>query len=294
MEIPNQVDFPSAMQRSPWLILLAGLAFMYLPVYWWAASTIWQTDDQAHGAIILGVALWLFWQCRGAVASAEYCPAPLLGWPIFALGLVAYVIGRALDISIFELGSQVLVLAGSLLVIQGVGAIRQAWFPILYLIFMVPLPGLVVDAVTAPLKNWISVIVENTLYAAGYPVARNGVVLSVGQYQLLVADACSGLHSMFSLTALGILFMYLMARKSWVHNGLMLASILPIAFAANVVRVMVLVLVTYHFGDEAGQGFLHGAAGIVLMLAALLFLVMLDSLLGHVTGFQAKTSISGR
>jgi exosortase len=113
----------------------------------------------------------------------------------------------------------------------------------------------------------------------GYPIAQSGVVISIGQYQLLVADACSGLHSMFSLTALGTLFMYVMRRPSHLHNALMLASILPIAFVANLVRVIVLVLVTYHLGDEAGQGFLHGAAGFVLMAVALVIFFGLDGLL---------------
>lgn len=78
-------------------------------------------------------------------------------------------------------------------------------------------------------------------------------MLTIGQYQLLVADACSGLHSMFSLSALGALFMYLMARASLLHNAIMLVSILPIAFAANIARVLLLLLITYHFGDAAGQ-----------------------------------------
>jgi exosortase len=108
------------------------------------------------------------------------------------------------------------------------------------------------------------------------------VVITIGQYQMLVADACSGLHSMFSLTALGTLFMYITARKSRLHNALMLASILPIAFVANVIRVIILVLVTYHFGDEAGQGFLHGAAGMVLMLVALVIIMAFDALLAFV------------
>jgi exosortase/archaeosortase family protein len=84
---------------------------------------------------------------------------------------------------------------------------------------------------------------------------------------------------MFSLAALGTLFMYLMGRKRKLHLAIMLASIVPIAFVANVVRVMILVLVTYWFGDEAGQGFLHGAAGMVLMLVALVFFFFLDKLL---------------
>jgi exosortase/archaeosortase family protein len=95
---------------------------------------------------------------------------------------------------------------------------------------------------------------------------------------------------MFSLSALGVLFMYLMARKSVAHNVIMLASILPIAFTANIIRVMVLVLVTYYLGDEAGQGFLHGAAGMVLMGAALAVLVLLDSLLALVLKPKATPS----
>jgi exosortase len=103
-----------------------------------------------------------------------------------------------------------------------------------------------------------------------------GVMLSIGQYKLLVADACSGLNSMFSLSALGLLYLYLMKYRSWLHNGLLLLAVLPIAFAANVIRVMALVLITYYFGDEAGQGFAHAAAGMVLFVAALMLLMLFD------------------
>ena len=163
-------------------------------------------------------------------------------------------IGRVFDISILEFGSQPFVVAGVLLLIKGPAALRVAWFPLFYFVFMIPLPGILVDAITGPLKQWISVIVVELLYHVGYPIARSGVILTIGQYQMLVADACSGLHSMYSLSALGTLFMYIMARTSRLHNALMLVSILPIAFVANIVRVIALVLITYHFGDEAGPG----------------------------------------
>jgi exosortase len=120
-------------------------------------------------------------------------------------------------------------------------------------------------------------VTTHLLHLAGYPIARSGVVITVGHYQLLVADACSGLNSMFSLSALGVLFMYLTRRAGVAHNAIMLASILPIAFAANIVRVVALILITYHFGDAAGQGFLHGAAGILLLLVALGILLSLDA-----------------
>ena len=266
----------------PWLIALAGYAAMYLPVYWWAAGSIWQSEEHGHGPLILAVLLWLFWTIHKPLLDVSAAPAPGLGWPVFVLGLLVFVMGRAFRISIFELGSQLFIVAGVLLLIKGLPGLRLAWFPVLYVIFMVPLPGIFVDAITGPLKQWVSAIVENVLYTAGYPISRSGVTMTIGQYQLLVADACSGLNSMFSLSALGTLFMYIMARKSVLHNAIMLALILPIAFAANIVRVVTLVLVTYHLGDEAGQGFLHGAAGMVLMLVALMIFFLIDSLLALV------------
>lgn len=272
----------NASPRLTWLIVLAGFAAMYLPTYWWAANGIWQSDDHAHGAIILLVVIWLFWQARDAIFAVEPNPLPLLGWPCFVLGLLVYIVGRSQNISILEIGSQILVLGGAVLIIQGRPGIRIAWFPLIYFVFMIPLPGILVDALTGPLKNWISIIAEYVLHSIGYPIARSGVILTIGQYQLLVADACSGLHSMFSLSALGLLFMYITERKSWLHNGIMLASIIPIAFVANILRVIVLILVTYHLGDEAGQGFLHGGAGMVLLIAALLSLFLLDAILARV------------
>jgi exosortase B len=265
-----------------WGIALAGFLAMYLPVYWWAAQGIWQTEEHGHGAIILLVLCWLFFQLRQPIDRLPAEGAPLLGWPVFAAGLLLYGLGRAFSISIFELGSQMLVVAGALLLLKGGPALRLAWFPVLYFVFMIPLPGFLVDAATGPLKQWISLLVVESLHAVGYPIARSGVTITIGQYQMLVADACSGLHSMFSLSALGTLFMYIMGRRSVLHNAIMLASILPIAFAANIVRVIILVLVTYHLGDEAGQGFLHGTAGMVLMLISLLMLFAFDGVLARI------------
>ncbi len=118
------------------------------------------------------------------------------------------------------------------------------------------------------------------LYELGYPVARTGVIMSVGPYQLLVADACAGLNSMFTLEALGMLYMNLMNYTNVKRNVTLALLLIPIAFLANIVRVMILVLVTYHFGDEAGQGFVHGFAGMVLFMVALMLMLLTDKFLG--------------
>jgi exosortase B len=288
---PAASVMPVPASPLPWLLVLLGVALMYGPVYWWAMGGIWQTEDQGHGPIILIVLVWLFWQIRLPLHRLPAASAPWLGWPVFGIGALMYVLGRALTVSVFEFASQVFVAAGVILLLRGRAGLRLAWFPVMYLIFMVPLPGILVDAITGPLKNWISQIVVEVLYRAGYPISRSGVTISIGQYQMLVADACSGLHSMYSLSALGLLFMHVMERKRRLHNLLMLASILPIAFLANIVRVIVLVLVTYHLGDEAGQGFLHGAAGMVLMMVSLAIFFSLDFFLDRVlTGRKVVVS----
>jgi len=152
---------------------------------------------------------------------------------------------------------------------------------LLFLLFVVPLPGFLLDTVTGSLKQQVSIIVEWALYHTGYPVARNGVILSIGQYQMEVANACSGLNSMYSLSAIGILYLYLMRHTSVVRNVILLLSLWPIAFVANIFRVIALVLITYYFGDAAGQGFFHGFAGIALFSIAIAMLFGLDYVLGR-------------
>ena len=271
-----------------WLPIAAGLLVLYVPTFYDLATTLWQQDDLAHGPIILAIILWLIWQQRKALLVVPVNTAPVPGFGLLVFGVLLYAVGRSQDIIMFEVGALAPILAGVLLIARGWAGIRALWFPLLFIVFLVPLPGFFVDALTGPLKQNVSVIAEQLLYAAGYPVARNGVVLIIGQYQLLVADACSGLNSMFSLSALGLLYLHLMRYKSWLHNGLILASILPIAFCANIVRVLILVLVTYHLGDAAGQGFLHNFSGMALFIIALLILFGFDALLRLIGGFFRK------
>ncbi len=259
-----------------WAPVAAGLAVLYVPVFHDFARGHWRSEEHAHGPIILAVVLWLVWRGRGALQPAVEPPARAAGITLLVGGLLLYVAGRAIDITILEAAALAPILAGTLLAMRGWRTLGKLWFALVFIVFLVPLPGVLVDAVTGPLKAGISELVEQLLYAAGYPVGRSGVALTVGQYQLLVADACSGLNSMFSLAALGALYLYLSGRKSRLHNALMLAAILPIAFISNLVRVLVLVLITYHFGDAAGQSFLHGAAGVVLLVAALGLFMLLD------------------
>lgn len=273
------------------MVVLAGWLVLYVPAYLWAFEGIWQTDDQGHGPMILAVCAWLFWRVRDSVASLPAERSWIFGGLLLGFGLLSYVFGRVFAFPIFTFGSQIPVAAGLLLLFKGTAGVRLAWFALLFLIFMVPLPGSLVDASTQSLKQWISWIVTELLHGVGLPISRAGVTITVGQYQLLVADACSGMHSMFSLTALGVLYLYVMQRPGVLHNALLIAMILPTAFLANVVRVMILILVTYTFGEEAGRGFLHGFAGMAMLVASLLILFAVDGLLSRLLPARGRAPV---
>jgi exosortase B len=264
--------------RRTWPLWL-GLAALYVPTFYRLATSVWNTQEQGHGPIIAGVVLYFFWQHRqallGATQPGSSAPAGLL----VAIGLVLYVVGRSQDILLFEVGSLQWILAAVLLMAGGVPLLGKVWFPLFFIFFMLPLPSGVVDTLTMPMKFAVSWVVEHVLYALGYPIARAGVTLHIGQFVLLVADACAGLQTLFTLEATGLLYMNVVRSTSMLRNTVLALLIVPISFTANVIRVMILILVTYYFGDAAGQGFLHGFAGIVLFMSAFLLTVFVDTLL---------------
>jgi exosortase B len=265
---------------APLALLVLGWAIMYGPSYYNLSRTIWASDEQGHGPIILAVSAWLLFRKHKELAALKRAPSNFAGGLLLLLGIAAYAVGRSQSIWMLEIGSQILVLVALLLLFFGRAGVKLAWFPLLFLVFMIPWPGDWVSFVTSPLKSAVSAVASSILFAAGYPVGRSGVILTVGQYQLLVADACAGLNSMFTLEALGLLYMNIMQYTNVARNIALAILIIPISFAANVIRVMILVLVTYHFGDEAGQGFVHGFAGMVLFLVALTLILSTDKVVG--------------
>ena len=184
--VPTSVDVPAL------LLVLAGLLIAYVPEYVELARTIWRSDEQGHGAIIFAVSIWLLYNLRHKVVELPSQPATASGVAVLVVGSLAYALGRSQDIWIFSIGSQIWVLAGLMLLFKGWWGLRLIWFPLFFMLFMVPLPEALVASVTAPLKSAVSLVASNLLYAAGYPVGRSGVMLTVGQYQLMVADACAG------------------------------------------------------------------------------------------------------
>jgi exosortase B len=292
--LPQSQPMPMRVSGSlvRWWPVACGLALLYVPTWVDLAHGLWKEEPYAHGPLILLVVAWLVWRNRQALAEEFERPAPVAGSLALGFGLLLYAVGRSQAIALFEVGSHLPVVAGLLLLVGGWRLLRVLWFPLAFLVFLVPLPGFILEAATAPLKNFVSQAVEMLLYWAGYPIARSGVVLAIGNYQLLMADACSGLNSLYSLAALGCLYLYLTPGAGLFRKAMLLASILPIAVIANVLRVLALVLITFHYGDEAGQSFLHEFAGLALFVSALAMLFGLDTLLARIPGLQRREAIA--
>lgn len=263
-----------------WWPILLGMMALYVPTFYDLFNGLWSTEEQAHGPIILALAIWLIYrQWPLMMEKSAGKPSSVTGWAVFVIALMLYVIGRALQVHIFEVGSFIWMLAAILLIKRGGSALKVMWFPLFFMLFMLPLPGTLVIMLTMPMKMVVSYMAEQLLYWTGYPIARNGVILQIGQYQLLVADACAGLQTLLTLEALGLFYVNVIRHTSIFRNVALAILIIPISFAANVIRVIVLTLITYYFGEAAGQGFLHGFAGMVLFLSALILILGVDKLL---------------
>jgi len=264
-----------------WWPILLGLAILFGPTFYDLFTGAWVSEEQGHGPIIFFLALWLIWR-KWPEVTAAVGPAPAgswAGWPVLAIGLMSHLLGRSQKILMFEVASIVIVMAALVLLKFGSRALRVLWFPFFFMLFLIPLPSELVAAVTMPMKMAVSWVTEHILFALDYPISRSGVVLQMGQYQLLVADACAGLQTLLTLEALGLFYLNLMRHPSAFRNIALAILIIPISFTANVIRVISLTLITYYFGDAAGQGFLHGFAGMVLFITALVLILAVDNAL---------------
>jgi exosortase B len=279
-----RMPFRSALPLASEIVFLSlGLLVVYLPTVYRllqsGSAGLWSQGEHSHGPIMLALSMWLLvnrW--REYEARPEALRGQSLAWPAFVVGAALFAAGRSLGIIYFEVGSFIPMLMGMILLIGGSALLGKLKFPLFFCLFMVPLPGFVLDPISHFIKLKVSILVAELLWDLGYPISRNGVVLNIGPYQLLVADACAGMRTLFMLEAMGIFYLNVIKHSSWVRNVGLACLVIPISFTANTTRVIVLTLITYHFGDEAGQGFLHGFAGIVLFATAMLLMMGLDTL----------------
>ena len=272
-----------------WPILLAiAVLIAYVPTFITLAQGPWQTEQEGHGPLIIAASLWLVWQSRGAVRSATLSPAPVAGWLVLLSGLVVLILSRNQDIWFLEVASEIPVIAGCVLLLAGWKVLRILAFPIGFLIFSAPAPGWMVDAATVPLKVLISDLVTQVLYSAGYPIAQNGVVIMIGSYELLVQDACSGMNSIFALSAIGVFYVYAFRWQEKIRGLILISLIVPITITANFLRVLTLVLIAYYGGVDKIEGPLHDLTGIALFIVAVVLMFLCDGFLTVSSGFVRR------
>jgi exosortase len=285
---PNGLPHP-ALPLKAWWPLAIGLLALLVPTWVRLGGGIWQDSEYSHGPVVLALAAYLAWIRRDAFLAARTPPS---AWPGYVLVLVgALCAGPAVWIksSIVEAFAHALIIMGALWLVGGARLLRRMSLPLVVFMLAAPLPGHVLAAMTGSLKSWVSMVAEWVLYEVGYPIARQGVTLSIGQYRLLVADACSGMNSLMSLVATGIFYIDVSGPRANWQTALLGAAILPLAVLANIVRVIVLMLVTFHLGDAAGQGFLHELSGFVMFLLAVAALFAIDRLLRRFRGARPST-----
>lgn len=258
------------------LVVLLGLAALVVPSLLSLARDYWSTDNGVHGPVLLATGLWLLWRERDCI-RANARPVQAV-WPIAALAplLLLYVYGRVLHVPTVDTAALYLLLVTVAYTAWGPAVMRHLWFPVLYFAFLIRPPASFIAETTQPLKIWISQASAWILQQFGYAIASSGVRIQVDQYELLVQQACAGLGSIFSLLAVGLLYLHLVSWARGNRRSVLIASIVPLAILANLLRVIILILLTVHFGEGVAQGYAHQLAGIVTFAMSLGGLMALD------------------
>lgn len=256
------------------LLFLVIAAFTY--TYWSALQSmvsVWQQDlNYSHGFLVPLVSAYLVWDRRKELATAAAKPSTW-GLVLLGFGLSLFLLGHVAGENFTKSLSMLPVLAGAVVFTAGSHFLRIVQFPLAYLLFMIPLPYLLYDAVAFPLKlfvSWISVLVLQWL---GYSVLREGNLITLSATTLEVADACSGIRSIISLLALSAVLAYF-SQKGWLRKATLVALAVPIAVVANSFRVIVTAMLADRYGVVVAQGFLHEFAGVAIFAIAIALLLL--------------------
>lgn len=266
-------------QPIPWtaivwftgLLIVACYPILKPLVQQWAND-----DDFTHGFLVAPMAVWIAWQNREKILAMPMKPAwwglGVMAWGIFQ-GYIGW-IGAELFL---QRTSVLILLLGLLLVVGGTALVRELAFPLLLLIFMIPIPAVVYNKITFPLQLIASRVAEGVLDLLGYPVYRDGNILELASQKLSVAEACSGIRSLMSLSFLSLIYSYFFEERVWMRWVLFVATI-PIAIAANAGRVAITGMLS-EINTELAQGFFHELEGWVIFIIAGVMLIGLHGLI---------------
>ena len=277
--MPESGTAAPADARLSWTQMLwfgALLITCYAPILYRLGINWANDEDMGHGFFVPLVAGYIIWQRREALAAEKPEPS-YWGLLLIVWGAVQMMLGT-LGAELFLARTSFLIsLVGAIWFLLGTRILRMLAFPLSLLLFMIPIPAIVYSRITLPLQIFASRVAENILGVIGIPVLRDGNVLELASQKLSVAEACSGIRSLLSLSFLSLIYAYFFDRKVWMRWAL-LATTIPIAIAANATRVSVTGILSEVRADLA-QGFFHMLEGWVLFLIALALLLLAHKLI---------------
>lgn len=258
-----------------WLTAVAvGAVILYWPTfrYLWER---WMSDSQYSLAYLVPFVSGFFgWKCWRTAAKQPTLSSPW-GTTLIVLAMLLHIVGNLLDVAILSGVSIFVFLIGACLCFRGVAFARVMWFPLAYIVFAIPVPEGLTDMVGFPLQLYASASTAGLLSLLGIEVIRNGVNLSVPGFDFEVAAACSGMSSLVALVGVTAVFAYttkLPNRYRWA----LFALSLPIALAANVVRISTIAVVGYSIGAGAAVSIYHDWSSPILFTVAILLLFIIN------------------
>ena len=263
---------PDPYWKRPWLwqaaVLLALLAWLYMPVLIRLSQQWWSDPNFSHGFFVPLFSLYVLWQDRSTLASVRRQPS-LWGLPIVIFSLCTLILG-VLGAEVFLARTSLIMLAAGMIVFfLGWKMLRATLFPLAFLALMVPIPAIIFNQVTLPLQVFASKLAAWALPTFGVPVLREGNIINLPAMPLEVADACSGIRSLLSLATLTIMYGYLLEKSIFIRVLLAIASV-PIAVAANGFRIIGTGLLVQYWDPEKAQGFFHEFSGWLIFVFSLL------------------------
>lgn len=232
----------------------------------------WQIPDYSHGFLVPLFAVYLVWEKRAALRNTKIAPS-WSGIAVMVLGLVVLLLGVYGSELFLSRVSLVILMAGAALCFGGRQFLKELRFALLVLLLAIPLPAILFNQITFPLQIFASKVASGLLPLFGVPVLREGNVIELPLMKLEVAEACSGIRSLMSLFTLSVFYGYFLEKSNLRRVALAVASI-PIAIAANAVRILGTGLCVQYWDPDKAVGFFHEFSGWVIFLVSLAFLYL--------------------
>lgn len=276
MKITNCIHNNSIQVESLilWVLLIAAFLVCYFDTFKWLHYKYQLQDSYySHGYIIpLFSAYMIFrkrWELRKYLSAGTSIG---LGLIVFALGV--HFMGTLADINFVSGFSMVIYLMGSCLYLKGFKFTRAIGFPLFLLFFMCPIPDAIIDVVALPFKSMATSLSLSMIDLIGIPNFRDGFRIILPNSSYLVGTPCNGMRSLISFLALGLFFVHF-THGAWWKKNLFLIAVLPLSVFLNGVRIAVLLLIAYYYGQEAAspESYLHDGSGFLVLFFGLSIMI---------------------